>query len=697
MSHLNVVPFIIVLGSFLIVTLIGFASARWRPAEDLLQLNEWGLGGRGFGTFVSWFLLGGDIYTAYTFIAVPALVYATGAAGFYALSYTIMVFPIVFIFAPRLWSVARAHGYVSPGEFVRGRKGSQGLGLAVAATGILATMPYIALQLVGIESVLTVMGVGSTSGNAVVRDLPLIIAFAAVAAYTYLAGLRAPALIAFVKDILIYVTVIVAMVYIPARIGGWGHIFGAASAHLKTVNPATGKPFGSIVVMPAGEWAYATLALGSALALFVYPHATTGVFAAKRRDVIRRNAAMLPAYSLILGLIALFGYMARAVPAVNAGVSAAGGNPQLSVPLLFAHIFPGWFAGIGYSAIVIGALVPAAIMSIAAANLFTRTIYKELLRPDATPAQETRVARLASLIMKVGALGFALELNKTFSINLQLLGGIWILQTFPAIVISLYTRWLHRSALIFGWAAGMAYGTIQAYRMPGGGQAHFGTSAAPVFGHVTYIGITALILNVTIATLLTLVFRLIHLQDGWDATKPSDYTADPETVPTTAAGPGTPRHAAGRTAGTATGRAGTATGRAGTATGRAGTATRRAGTATGRAGTATGRAGTATEPARASEPASMSVPAPAAERVPAAEPGPEPESGPVPTAEPVATPWPAPSSWPDSTPWADTATTQPLATLPPAPPGNPLPADPRPPRRFPFMTRERAASRRTDR
>ena len=547
MSHLNVVPFIIVLGSFLIVTLIGFASARWRPAEDLLQLNEWGLGGRGFGTFVSWFLLGGDIYTAYTFIAVPALVYATGAAGFYALSYTIMVFPIVFIFAPRLWSVARAHGYVSPGEFVRGRKGSQGLGLAVAATGILATMPYIALQLVGIESVLTVMGVGSTSGNAVVRDLPLIIAFAAVAAYTYLAGLRAPALIAFVKDILIYVTVIVAMVYIPARIGGWGHIFGAASAHLKTVNPATGKPFGSIVVMPAGEWAYATLALGSALALFVYPHATTGVFAAKRRDVIRRNAAMLPAYSLILGLIALFGYMARAVPAVNAGVSAAGGNPQLSVPLLFAHIFPGWFAGIGYSAIVIGALVPAAIMSIAAANLFTRTIYKELLRPDATPAQETRVARLASLIMKVGALGFALELNKTFSINLQLLGGIWILQTFPAIVISLYTRWLHRSALIFGWAAGMAYGTIQAYRMPGGGQAHFGTSAAPVFGHVTYIGITALILNVTIATLLTLVFRLIHLQDGWDATKPGDYTADPETVPTTAAGI--------RTRGTYTGRA----------------------------------------------------------------------------------------------------------------------------------------------
>ena len=531
MNHLNGVTLTIVVVSFVIVTCIGFASARWRPAEDPMHLNEWGLGGRGFGTFVSWFLLGGDIYTAYTFIAVPALVYAAGAAGFYALSYTIMVWPIVFVFGPRLWSVARARGYVSPGEFVRGRHGSQGLGLAVAATGILATMPYIALQLVGIESVLTVMGIGGNSSNVFIRDLPLILAFAVVSAYTYLAGLRAPALIAFVKDTLIYVTVIVAILYIPSRIGGWGHIFGVASAHLSTVNPATGKPYGNLVVLPAGQWAYATLALGSALALFVYPHAATGVFAAKRRDVIRRNAAMLPAYTLVLGLIALFGYMARAVPAVNAGVKAGHGNAQLSVPLLFSTMFPSWFAGIAYAAIIIGALVPAAIMSIAAANLFTRTIYKELFRPYASPAEETRVARLASLLMKVGALGFALELNKTFSINLQLLGGIWILQTFPSVVIGLYTRWFHRAALIFGWMAGMAYGTVQAYRTSGGGQAHFGASAAPVFGHTTYIAITALLLNLAVAAVLSVVFKGFGLMDGYDETRPADYTADPVPAP----------------------------------------------------------------------------------------------------------------------------------------------------------------------
>jgi solute:Na+ symporter, SSS family len=532
-GQVNTVTFSILVGSFLIVILIGFAAANWRPAKDPMHLNEWGLGGRGFGTFISWFLLGGDLYTAYTFIAVPAVVYASGAAGFYALSYVIVAFPIMLIFAPRLWSVARARGYVTPAEFARGRYGSQGLSLAVTVTGILATMPYIALQLVGIEAVVTVMGFGSNSKNPLIQNIPLIIAFIIVAAYTFLAGLRAPALIAFVKDTLVYVTVIVAVLYIPTKLGGWGHIFSVASAHLKTTNPATGKPYGSLVVEPAGEWAFATLALGSALALFIYPHAVTGVFAARRRDVVRRNAALLPAYSLVLGLIALLGYMALATPAVNNGVKAGDGDAQLSVPLLFEHMFPSWFAGIGYAAIVIGALVPAAIMSIAAANLFTRNIYKEFFRPNATPAQETRVARLASLFMKLGALGFVLELHKTFSINLQLLGGIWILQIFPAIVVGLYTRWFHRFALIIGWAAAMVYGTIQAYRTPGGTQAHFGASTAPVFGHVIYIAVAALILNLVITVALTVVFRAFGLPDGYDATRTADYAADPIDAPPT--------------------------------------------------------------------------------------------------------------------------------------------------------------------
>src|SRR6516225_1043813 len=347
MSNVNAVTFTIVVVLFLVVTLTGFAAARWRRAEDMLHLNEWGLGGRGFGTFIAWFLLGGDLYTAYTFIAVPAAMFGAGAVtGYFAVAYTIIVFPIALIFLPRLWSIARVHHYVTPADFIRGRYGSRGLSLA----------------------------------------------------------------------------------------------------------------------------------------LMVYPHAVTGVLSTKRRDIIKRNMALLPIYSIMLGFIALLGYVALTDKTTAAEVKKAN-NAQLAVPYLFQHLFPSWFTGIAFSAIVIGALVPAAIMAIAAANLFTRNIFKEFFKPDASPRLQTRVSQWVSLIVKVGALLFAITLPKTFSINLQLLGGIWILQTFPAIVSGLFTRWFHRYALLAGWLAGMLYGTIAAYNVSTPTASHWGGSVNTVWGH----------------------------------------------------------------------------------------------------------------------------------------------------------------------------------------------------------------------
>ena len=523
---MNAVSFTVFLLFFVAVTGVGFFAARWRRADNALHLDEWGLGGRGFGTVVSWFLLGGDLYTAYTFIAVPALIYGVGAAGFYAVPYTIIAWPLVFLFLPRLWSVARSRGYVTLADFARGRYGSRYLALAVALTGILATMPYIALQLVGIQAVLDTMGVGGSSGWA--KDLPLLIAFAVLAAYTYSSGLRAPALIAFVKDTLVYIVVIVAIIYIPIRLGGYGHIFHDAAASLAQTSPATGKPKGSLIPGPKAQWSYATLALGSAMALFMYPHSATGVLAAKDRNTVRRNLAVMPAYSLMLGLLSLLGFMALSA---GVGKGVKGYNAQLAVPQLFQQMFPSWFAGVAFAAIGIGALVPAAIMSIAAANLFTRNIYREFFRPAATPAQETRVAKIVSLLVKLGALGFVLGIDKQFSINLQLLGGIWILQTFPAVVGGLFTRWLHRWALLAGWAAGMAYGTYEAYGIaaPGKPGSHFGGSAAtiPGIGQIGYIGVTAFVLNLAIAVVLTLVLRAIRrTDDPPDQTVESDYRTE---------------------------------------------------------------------------------------------------------------------------------------------------------------------------
>jgi solute:Na+ symporter, SSS family len=515
---------------FLVVTVLGFAASRWRRA-DLNSLDEWGLGGRGFGTFISWFLIGGDLYTAYTFIAVPATLYAGSVVGFFAVPYTIVVYPLIFLFLPRLWSVSHRHGYVTPADFVEGRYGSRSLGLAIALTGILATAPYIALQLVGIQSVLQVAGFGG-SGGWFLKDLPLFLAFAVLAAYTYSSGLRAPALIAFVKDILIYVVIIVAVVYLPHKLGGWGHIFSAANSSFTKYNSdnasaiASGQAAGKgLMPPPTLHWAYASLALGSALALFMYPHSVTGVLSTRNRGVIRRNAALLPAYSFLLGLLALLGFIA-----VAAGVTVAGKppNPQLAVPQLFENEFPAWFAGVGYAAIAIGALVPAAIMSIAAANLFTRNIYKAYLRPAATPSEEAQVSKIASLVVKLGALVFVLALSKSFAINLQLLGGVWILQTFPAIVVGLYTRWFHRWAVLAGWAAGMAYGTWTAYGTASPTQAHFGSPLAEFPGTSTkvYIAATAFLLNLLVTVVLTLVLGAMKVDPVVDQTSASDYSAD---------------------------------------------------------------------------------------------------------------------------------------------------------------------------
>ncbi|NLU72021.1 sodium:solute symporter [Streptomyces sp. HNM0575] len=522
MNGINGVALAVFIFFFLLVTAMGFLAARWRKAENADSLDEWGLGGRSFGTWVTWFLLGGDLYTAYTFVAVPAAIYAAGASGFFAVPYTILVYPLIFTFLPRLWSVSHRHGYVTTSDFVRGRFGSKSLALAVAVTGILATMPYIALQLVGIQSVLDVMGVGGgESTHWFVKDLPLLIAFAVLAAYTYSSGLRAPALIAFVKDTLIYIVIAVAIIYIPIKLGGFDDIFAKAGDALSQTNPATGKPKGEVVTSSPNQWAYATLAFGSALALFMYPHSVTATLSSRSRNVIRRNTTILPLYSLMLGLLALLGFMA-----IAAGIKVQNG--QLAIPQLFENMFPSWFAGVAFAAIGIGALVPAAIMSIAAANLFTRNIYKDFLKPDATPEQETKVSKITSLLVKVGALIFVLGMDKTVAINFQLLGGIWILQTFPALVGGLFTRWFHRWALLAGWAVGMVYGTVTAYGVASPVQKHFGGSndIVPGLGEMGYIGLTAFVLNAVVAVVLTFVLRAVKAPDGVDETQESDYTAD---------------------------------------------------------------------------------------------------------------------------------------------------------------------------
>ena len=516
MQDVNWVALFIFVVLFAFITWLGFAAANWRKG-DLDQLHEWGLGGRRFGTVITWFLVGGDLYTAYTFIAVPALAFGAGALAFFAVPYTIIVYPILFLVFPRLWHVCHKHGYITAGDFVRGRFGNRWLALAITLTGIVATMPYIALQLVGIQVVIGALGV---SGTGLVADLPLLIAFAVLAAFTYSSGLRAPASIAVVKDVLIYLTAFVAVIVIPIELGGFGKIFSAVPASkllLEVPGAHSSGAYGS----------YATLALGSALALLLYPHSMTAILSASSGHVVRRNAAILPAYSFMLGLLALLGFFALAagvkgLPEFAAGFKQFGNN--FAVPALLLHSFPSWFVGIAFAAIAIGALVPAAIMSIAAANLYTRNIHREFINRNPTDKQEAQMAKWVSLVVKVGALAFILFVPTQFAIQLQLLGGIWIIQTLPAVLLGAYTRWFNPWALLVGWAAGTLAGTLMAI--------HVGLKPTfPLeFSGYTFPGYTAfytLILNLALAVVLTLMVNALSSREAAtvDETLATDYHA----------------------------------------------------------------------------------------------------------------------------------------------------------------------------
>jgi SSS family solute:Na+ symporter len=238
----------------------------------------------------------------------------------------------------------------------------------------------------------------------------------------------------------------------------------------------------------------------------MYPHVITGTLSAKSQDVVRRNMAILPAYTLLLGLIALLGYMA-----IAAGIKPT--ENTFAVPDLFLKYFPSWFEGFAFAAIAIGALVPAAVMSIGAANTFTRNVWKPFIEPTMSPQKESYLAKLMSLIVKVGALVVIVFLPTKFAIDLQLLGGVWMIQIFPALVAGLYTRWFNGWALLIGWAVGMLAGSYMAW-----GPTSV-VSTYTLFGTSFYIGVIAVVLNFVVSVVLTMVLG----STTQDETSSADY------------------------------------------------------------------------------------------------------------------------------------------------------------------------------
>lgn len=486
--------FLAVIGA---ASLLAASARRFRSTDRLPSLEGWALADRSLGAGWIWLLLGGTVFTAYTFTAVPGLAYGNGALAFFAVPYTVIVCPMAFVLLPRLWSAIRAGGHITVADYVRERFDSPGLALAVALTGILATMPYLALQLLGIRAVLEAVGI--TDASPLVADLAMVALFAGLAVATYRHGLRAPAVISAFKGVAVFASVFALVWLVLDVFGGPGGVFDAAAARLAAHDHPASHP---LVLEADQQPAFASLAVGSALALLMYPHVLTVAFAASGPAALRKACVGLPAWTAVLALFGLLGIAAIAV-----GIRTAPQGVESAVPLLVDRLMSAPLAGLVFGAITVGALVPAAVMSVAAATSFVRNVYVEYVHPTATPKRQVRIAKVVSLTAKLGAVAFVFGLRDQAAVNLQLLGGVWILQILPAVVVGLYTRLLHPRALLGGWAAGMAFGTVVVVREGFSPVVSFVPVGAGGQGPEVYAGLVALLLNLVVAAAGTALLR----------------------------------------------------------------------------------------------------------------------------------------------------------------------------------------------
>ena len=469
-------------GLFAFFIALGFYGKYWRRG-NLNNPLEWSLAGRKLGTALVFFLIGADIYSAYSFVAVPSGVFAKGSLYFLSFPLT---FGVALVTMPRLWSLSKVKGYITASDFIKDRFSSTTLGVLIAITGIVALLPYIALQIVGMQSVLIVMLSGTTNSQTV-GEISLLAAFVILAAFTYTSGLRGATLTAVLKDIVIWITVIALILVVPLSVkGGFSNAF-------KDVKP-------SYVTVPSQLVSgYSTLLLGSALALFLYPHAITGVLSSESVQKLRRSIALLPLYGIGIAIMGLMGILVYAVPSAMNFLSHFPESTRgiLVLPSLILYSMPSWFAGIALLGIFIGGLVPAAIMAMSQANLLTRNIIKEI-RPNTSAISEIRITKISSTIFKFVALGFVFATPGTYAISLQLLGGLLITQILPAVFFGLYVKSLRKEPLIAGLLVGVFSGIFMVESTNHFGALTSSLFSIPIFGPL-YIAVIALTFNLIIS------------------------------------------------------------------------------------------------------------------------------------------------------------------------------------------------------
>lgn len=447
---------------------VGAGIGLLAGAHRKMDLEQWTVGGRGFGVVLVYLLMAGEVYTTFSFLGASGWAYSRGGPALYIMAYLTLAYVLAFFILPPIWELGRKYGLQTESDFFGRRYGSKYLAAFVCLVGMAFLVPYVQLQLTGLG---IIMEVASSGG---IRRTPaIVIGVAVVVSFVLASGVRAVAWVSVLKDALMLLAAAAIGIGVPyVHFGGIGRMFAA----LEHARPAH-------LTMPGatpnlGHTWYVSTVLLTSLGFYMWPHSFAASFTARSADTLRRNAVVMPLYSLTLAFIFFAGFSAvLAVPGLA--------NGDMSLLAVVRSTFPAWFLGVIGGAGALTAMVPAAIFTLTAATLFAKNFYRSLFAPGMTDDQVERLARLMVVVLSLISLYFAIYSSTTL-VSLLLLGYAGVTQFFPGVVLGLFWKRVNLRGVFSGMATGVATVIFLAL-----------TKRDPIFG--LNAGFVALCLNFLIA------------------------------------------------------------------------------------------------------------------------------------------------------------------------------------------------------
>ena len=464
------VALITILAIIALGTTIGFLAGVHRK----MDLEQWTVGGRGFGAVLIYLLMAGEVYTTFSFLGASGWAYSRGGPTLYIMAYLTLAYVVSFFILPQIWEVGRQYGLQTQSDFFSMRYRNKWLAAFVCIVGVTFLIPYLQLQLTGLGLIVSIASFGGIG-----RTPAMLISVVLLAGFVFASGVRAVAWVSVLKDVLMVIAALSIGIGIPyIHYGGIGPMF-AALAHARPAH----------LTMPGatanlGHTWYISTVLLTSLGFYMWPHTFGAAFTAKSGDTLRRNAVVMPLYTITLTFVFFAGFTAvLVVPGLP--------NGDLSLLTIVRKSFPAWFLGVIGGAGALTAMVPAAILILTAATLFAKNLCRPIFAPAMTDDQVTKVARAMVVVLSLISLYLAIYSSTTL-VSLLLLGYAGVTQFFPGVVLGLYWKRVTMPGVFAGMIVGVA--TVAFLIL---------TKQDPFFGWSA--GFVALCLNFLITTILSLI------------------------------------------------------------------------------------------------------------------------------------------------------------------------------------------------